>query len=144
MLLLEDGRSLPESGAILFYLAENTPFLPEDTFDRAQVLRWIFFEQYSHEPYIAVARFWRSIAGMTPEREAALPEKMERGYAALDVMEIHLRDHDWFVGQRCSIADIALLRLYPCGTGRRFRPDRLSRNQRLDGTHLCPSRLCYH
>ena len=108
MLLLEDGRSLPESGAILFYLAENTPFLPEDTFDRAQVLRWIFFEQYSHEPYIAVARFWRSIAGMTPEREAALPEKMERGYAALDVMEKHLRDHDCFVGQRCSIADIAL------------------------------------
>lgn len=105
-LVLDDGRSLAESNAITFYFAEGTPYLPEDRFERAQVLQWQFFEQYSHEPYIAVARFW-AIAGITPpdsEREA----KMRGGTAALRAMEGHLAGREFLVGERYTIADIAL------------------------------------
>jgi glutathione S-transferase len=105
-LVLDDGRSLGESNAITFYFAEGTPYLPEDRFERAQVLQWQFFEQYSHEPYIAVARFW-SIAGITPtesEREA----KLRGGTAALRAMEGHLAGREFLVGERYTIADIAL------------------------------------
>ena len=105
-LVLDDGPSLAESNAITFYFAEGTPYLPEDRFERAQVLQWQFFEQYSHEPYIAVARFW-AIAGITPpdaDREA----KMRGGTAALRVMEGHLTGRDFLVGERYTIADIAL------------------------------------
>lgn len=108
---LEDGTFLSESGAILFYLAEDTPLLPDVRLERAQVLQWMFFEQYSHEPYIAVARFWRMHGDMTDERRAQHPQKMDGGYAALDVMEIRLTDRDFLVGQgrgAYSIADIAL------------------------------------
>jgi glutathione S-transferase len=108
LLRLEDGRYLSESDAILFYLAEGTPFLPEDRFARADVLRWMFFEQYSHEPYVAVARAWVHVFGITPERAARLQEKMDGGYAALAVMEGHLAARGWFVGERYTIADIAL------------------------------------
>lgn len=108
VLVLEDGRLLTESNAILFYLADGTDFLPPDQFDRGQALQWMFFEQYSHEPYIAVARFWRTIAGMTAEDEAALPEKMDKGYAALTIMDRHLEKHAWFAGNNRSIADISL------------------------------------
>jgi glutathione S-transferase len=108
VLRLDDGRCLPESDAILFYLAEGTRFLPDDRFARADVLRWMFFEQYSHEPYVAVARAWRHLFDLTPERAARLPEKMEGGYAALGVMEGHLRTRRWFVADRYTIADIAL------------------------------------
>jgi glutathione S-transferase len=104
----EDGRFLPESGAILWYLAEGTAFLPESAWERAQVLRWLFFEQYSHEPFVAGARF---IVKHLPEddpRQAELPDKRARGCAALEVMEGYLKDHAWFVGARPSIADIAL------------------------------------
>ena len=105
----EDGRILAESNAIMFYLAEGTPLLPEDRFARAQALQWLFFEQYSHEPYIAVARFWHSIKpGGREERKDRFPEWHERGYQALGVMERHLAAHDWFAGGACSIADIAL------------------------------------
>jgi glutathione S-transferase len=105
-LVLDDGRSLAESNAITFYFAEGTPYLPEDRFERAQVLQWQFFEQYSHEPYIAVARFW-AIAGITPpdaEREA----KQRGGTAALRAMESHLAERSFLVGERYTIADIAL------------------------------------
>ena len=102
-----DGRRLAESNAILFYLAERSQLLPEDSWNRALVLQWLFFEQYSHEPYIAVARFWH-FAGLVEENAAALPEKMERGYHALDVMERHLSNNRFFVADRYSIADIAL------------------------------------
>ncbi|MBV8998836.1 MAG: glutathione S-transferase family protein [Solirubrobacterales bacterium] len=105
-LVLDDGRSLAESNAITFYFAEGTPYLPEDRFERAQVLQWQFFEQYSHEPYIAVARFW-AIAGITPpaaEREA----KHRGGTAALRAMESHLAERTFLVGERYTIADIAL------------------------------------
>ncbi len=105
----EDGRILAESNAIMFYLAEGTPLLPADRFARAQALQWMFFEQYSHEPYIAVARFWHSIKpGGREEKKASFPEWHERGYQALSVMERHLSAREWFAGDDCSIADIAL------------------------------------
>jgi glutathione S-transferase len=105
-LVLDDGRTLGESGAILFYFAEGTPYLPEDRFERAQVLQWQFFEQYSHEPYIAVARFW-AIAGITPV-DSDLEAKRKGGTAALRAMEGHLRDRSFLVGERYTIADISL------------------------------------
>jgi glutathione S-transferase len=105
-LVLDDGRTLGESGAILFYFAEGTPYLPKDRFERAQVLQWQFFEQYSHEPYIAVARFW-AIAGITPV-DSDLEAKRKGGTAALRAMEGHLRDRSFLVGERYTIADISL------------------------------------
>ncbi|MEQ8266670.1 MAG: glutathione S-transferase family protein [Parvibaculum sp.] len=106
---LDDGRFLAESDAILFYLAEGTPFLPEDRLARAEALQWMFFEQYSHEPYIAVARFWWSLKpGGREERKDRFAEWHERGHQALAVMERHLSKHDWFAGGAYSVADIAL------------------------------------
>jgi glutathione S-transferase len=105
-LVFDDGRALGESDAILTYFAEGTSYLPDDRFERAQVLQWLFFEQYSHEPYIAVARFWR-IAGITPP-EAELEAKQRGGTAALRAMESHLADRRFLVGDRYTIADIAL------------------------------------
>ena len=105
----EDGRTLAESNAIMFYLAEGTAMLPEDRMARAQALQWMFFEQYSHEPYIAVARFWHSIKpGGREEKAAMFPEWHRRGHDALAVMEQHLSTHDWFAGGAYSVADIAL------------------------------------
>ncbi len=105
---LGDGRLLAESNAILWYFADGTPFLPGDKFERAQVLQWMFFEQYSHEPYVAVARAWLHVFGMNDQRRASIEEKWKGGYAALDVMERHLEGKTYFVGERYSIADIAL------------------------------------
>ena len=105
-LVFDDGRSLAESNAITSYFAEGTEYLPEDKFERAQVLQWLFFEQYSHEPNIAVARFWR-IAGIEPPA-ADLEAKMRGGHAALTAMEGHLGDRRFLVGERYTIADIAL------------------------------------
>ncbi len=104
---LEDGTHLSESNAILWYLAEGTRLLPEDRFERAKVLQWMFFEQYSHEPYIAVVRFWVH-QGLTAEQRHQIDEKRRRGYEALGVMEQQLEGADYFVGGRYSIADIAL------------------------------------
>ena len=107
-LVLDDGRPLAESNAILWYLGDGTHYMPTDPYERAQVLQWQFFEQYSHEPNIAVARFWLAYSG-TPERfEAELPSRMKGGYAALDAMERHLSAHTFFVGERYSLADISL------------------------------------
>ncbi len=105
---LGDGRRLAESNAILWYFADGTPFLPADPFERAEVLQWMFFEQYSHEPYVAVARAWLHVFGLDDQRRAQLPEKLEKGYAALGVMERHLDGRTYFVGERYSIADVAL------------------------------------
>src|SRR5581483_7031084 len=105
-LVLDDGRALAESNAILSYFAEGTDYLPEDPFARAQVLQWIFFEQYSHEPFIGVARFWR-IARITPDRTEQ-GEKERGGRAALDALERHLTEHAYLVGERYTIADICL------------------------------------
>jgi glutathione S-transferase len=108
LLEIEPGVYLAESNAILHYLAEDTPLLPRDRLARAQVLQWMFFEQYSHEPYIAVARYIVRYLGRPAGMEARLREKMPGGYAALDVMEKHLTARDFFVGERYTIADITL------------------------------------
>jgi glutathione S-transferase len=110
LLELEDGRTLPESCAILWYLAEGTKLVPESKWDRAQALQWMFFEQYSHEPYVAVARFWLHYA---PKAELAKKQHLvaewhDKGNAALGVMNTHLKAHDWFAGPNYSIADISL------------------------------------
>ncbi|BAY68819.1 glutathione S-transferase family protein [Anabaena sp. FACHB-709] len=102
------GKYLAESNAILLYLSEYTEFLPYDRYLKAQVMQWLFFEQYSHEPYIATSRFWVSILGKVEEYRTALEEKREPGYAALKVMENHLKCHNFFVDERYTIADIAL------------------------------------
>ena len=107
-IVLADGTALAESNAILFYFAEGTPFWPEDRLTRARVLQWLFFEQYSHEPTIAVVRHWVAHLGRTATSEPALPAKIAAGYRALDVMEDHLGRHDYFVAERYSIADMAL------------------------------------
>jgi glutathione S-transferase len=107
-LVIEDGRSLAESDAILFYLAEGTPYLPEDPFDRARVLSWMFYEQYQHEPNIAVARFWCHHLEMTEERQALLKEKQAKGNEVLALMEMNFTHADWCVGTDPTIADIAL------------------------------------
>jgi glutathione S-transferase len=108
VLALDDGRHLAESGAILFHLADGTPFLPDEPFERALVLQWMFFEQYSHEPYVAVARFWIHSLGKREEWADRLVEKHERGHQALAVMERHLASRPFFVAGRYTIADIAL------------------------------------
>lgn len=108
MLELEDGRILVESNAILCYLAEGTDYLPADAWQRAQALSWMFFEQYSHEPYIAVARFIRGWTPLDSPRRADLPRLIERGEQALAVMEKHLQSAQWFTGAGYGIADIAL------------------------------------
>ncbi|HPN80860.1 glutathione S-transferase family protein [Dokdonella sp.] len=108
ILVLEDGRVLAESNAILCYLAEETRFLPEDRWQRAEVLQWLFFEQYSHEPYIAVARFIRLFLDPGHARHAELPRLLERGHQALAVIERHLEGKRYLVGDAWSIADIAL------------------------------------
>lgn len=104
----EDGSILPESNAILCWLAEGTPYLPDDPWQRAQALAWLFFEQYSHEPYIAVARFIRGWTTPGSPRRAELPRLHERGHQALAVMDRHLAANAWFTGDRYGVADIAL------------------------------------
>jgi glutathione S-transferase len=106
-LVLDDGRPLAESNAILFHFAQGTPYLPEDRYELAQVLQWLFFEQYSHEPNIAVVRFWVAHSG-APPAEAEVDAKRRAGYAALDAMERHLAGRAFHVGERYTIADISL------------------------------------
>ncbi|HYD64672.1 glutathione S-transferase family protein [Azospirillum sp.] len=106
---LEDGTFVAESNAIIWYLAEGSPYLPDGRLERAQVLQWMFFEQYSHEPNVATPRYWITHhVEMTPERTMALPGKRKQGYDALGVMEGHLGERPFFVGERLSIADVAL------------------------------------
>src|SRR5919201_6129183 len=107
-LVLDDGRPLGESGAILWYFGEGTRFVPDDRYRRAQVLQWMFFEQYDHEPAIAVVRFWVAYSGRPEAFADRLEERMAAGDRALDGMERHLDGRDWLVGDRYSIADIAL------------------------------------
>ena len=108
VLELEDGTCLAESNAILFYLAEGSRFLPTGRLARAVALQWMFFEQYSHEPFIAVTRHWIQHLEMTEAQRAQLPDKHEGGRAALAVMERHLGESDWFGGDAMGIADFAL------------------------------------
>jgi glutathione S-transferase len=110
LLELDDGRYLAESGAILWYLSEGSDLQPTDKEGRSRMLQWMFFEQYSHEPYVAVARFLRGYATdeQRARRREQFPHLLEQGNAALGVMEKHLAEHDWFAAGRYSIADIAL------------------------------------
>jgi glutathione S-transferase len=113
-LALEDGTFLPESNAILWYLAEGTPLHPVGRLGRAHALQWMFFEQYSHEPCIAVARYVRRYLPEDSPRRAELPRLEERGYQALGVMEQHLATEPYFAGGAYSIADIALYAYTHC------------------------------
>src|SRR5690606_23126269 len=108
------GRYLPESNAILCYLAEGTPFWPADRLARAHALQWMFFEQYSHEPYIAVARMISRFLPADHPRRAELPGLLERGNRALAIMEQQLSGSAYFAGERCSVADIALYAYTHC------------------------------
>jgi glutathione S-transferase len=107
-LVLDDGRPLAESNAILWYFADGTDLLSNDPYERARTLQWMFFEQYSHEPYLAVARFLKTYSGRPEEFDARREQLLERGYAALDALERGLDGADFLVGARYSIADIAL------------------------------------
>ena len=108
LLQIDDDHFLAESNAILCFLADGSPLLPNDRWQRAQVLQWLFFEQYSHEPYIAVARFICRWLDAEHPRRAELPNLIERGNAALAIMDRHLRTRDYFVDCGYTIADIAL------------------------------------
>jgi len=116
ILALEDGTFLPESNAILCYLAEASRLLPSDRLGRARALQWMFFEQYSHEPYIAVVRFILHYLPPDSPRRAELPRLLERGNQALAVMEQHLQREPFFAAGRYSVADIALF-AYTHGAG---------------------------
>jgi len=107
-IVLDDGRPLAESNAILWYFGEGTPFVPDDPYERAQVLQWMFFEQYDHEPAIAVARFWLGYSARPEEFADRLPERTAAGHRALAAMERHLEDREFLVGGDFSIADISL------------------------------------
>ena len=104
----ESGAFLSESNAIMFYLSEGTEFFPRERWERAKVFQWLFFEQYSHEPYIATSRFWIKELGKAEEYQEAIAQKRDPGYAALGVMEHHLKDRSFFVGDCYTIADIGL------------------------------------
>jgi glutathione S-transferase len=106
--VLDDGRTLGESNAIMWYFAQGSEYLPDDAFDRARVLQWMFFEQYSHEPNIAVARFWALHPHAASPSRTDIEAKRMGGYAALDALERHLRSADFLVAGRYTIADIAL------------------------------------
>jgi glutathione S-transferase len=105
---LDDGTNLAESNAILWYLAEGSPFVPQDRLGRAQALQWMFFEQYSHEPYVATPRYIVKHLPRDHARRGELPERLAKGRAALAVMNEHLKARSFFVAERYTIADIAL------------------------------------
>jgi len=112
LLELDDGSYLAESNAILYFLAAGLPggaaFLPGDALGRARALQWMFFEQYSHEPYVAVLKFWTLWGGLDRKRPDEIAVWKQRGQAAIDVMENHLAGPAWFTGAGYGIADIAL------------------------------------
>ena len=108
VLVTPEGQVLPESNAALWYLARESQFMPKDAFQQAQVLQWMFFEQYNHEPNIATSRYWIHVLGEREKYAEALVEKQQKGHDALRVMESHLSGRNFFVGSDYSIADIAL------------------------------------
>jgi glutathione S-transferase len=104
-------RFLPESNAACWFLADGSALIPDDRFDRADMLRWMFFEQYSHEPNVATLRFWIELIGeaaLDETRRAAIPAKRAAGEAALALMDAHLTGRDWLVGESATLADIVL------------------------------------
>jgi glutathione S-transferase len=107
-LVLDDGRPLAESGAILWYFGEGTRFVPDDPYGRAQVLQWMFFEQYDHEPALAVVRFWLAYSGRPEDFADRVEERQAAGHRALGAMERHLEGRELLVGESLTIADITL------------------------------------
>ena len=107
-LVLDDGRPLAESGAILWFLGDGTRFVPSDPFARAQVLQWLFFEQYDHEPGVAVARFLLAYSGRAEEFADLIAERQKQGQRAIGALERHLETREWLVGDGMTLADIAL------------------------------------
>jgi glutathione S-transferase len=107
-LVLDDGRGLPESNAILWYLGDGSDYVPTDRYERAQVLQWQFFEQYQHEPAIAVARFLLAYSGEAEKHAERIERETRNGYAVLDILERYLAGRAFLVGERYSIADISL------------------------------------
>ncbi|QGN54923.1 glutathione S-transferase family protein [Novosphingobium sp. Gsoil 351] len=104
-------KFLPESNAACWYLAQGSPLVPDDRFQQADVLRWMFFEQYNHEPNVATLRFWLRFIGqdkLSDAQQAQIPAKRAAGDAALKLMDGHLARNDWFVGEGATLADIAL------------------------------------
>ncbi|MBX2804110.1 MAG: glutathione S-transferase family protein [Myxococcales bacterium] len=108
LLELDDGTYLAESGAILWFLAHGTPYAPDDAVGQGKALQWMFFEQYSHEPHVAVLKFWTYWGGLHRKSSRQIARLKKGGQAALGVMEEHLEHHPWFTGERYGIADIAL------------------------------------
>ena len=108
LVALDDETYLPESNAALYYFAEGTPYWPDNKRARAEALQWMFFEQYSHEPYIATSRYWIHIAKQGDEKAEWLAEAQPKGYSALDVMEKRLKESPFLVGEGATIADLAL------------------------------------
>ena len=108
VLVTPDNKVLPESNAALWYLGKDSKLMPEDDFQQAQALQWMFFEQYNHEPNIATSRYWIHVLGEREKYAEALVEKQQKGHDALRVMESHLSGRNFFVGSDYSIADIAL------------------------------------
>jgi glutathione S-transferase len=107
----EARRLLPESNAACWYLAEGSALIPDGRFERADMLRWMFFEQYNHEPNIATLRYWLAFVGeahLSEQQRAQIPAKRIAGEDALALMDAHLAQREWFVGDRVSLADIAL------------------------------------
>ena len=108
LLELAPNRFLSESNAILYYLSQGTEYFPQDKYQQAQVMQWLFFEQYSHEPNIATPRFWITELKQADKYQEQIEQKRKLGYKALDVMEQHLKSRDYFVAERYTIADIGL------------------------------------
>ena len=108
LLELDDGRFLSESNAILNYLAANTSLIPDDTFVNAKIQQWQFFEQYSHEPFIAVARYIAKYLGLPDDRRADYQSKQEGGHKALQIMEEQLQKTPYLVGEELTTADVSL------------------------------------
>jgi len=108
LLQLPDGRLLAESNAMLLHLGEGSEWIPSDRYQRAKMYEWLFFEQYSHEPYVATVRFWVKYVGKAQEKAQEIVERTARGYAALGVMERALATARFMVGERPTLADVAL------------------------------------
>ncbi len=125
-LLLDDGRPLAESNAILWYFGDGTRFVPDDRYERTQVLQWQFFEQYDHEPALAVVRFWLAYSGEPEAYVDRIEGRRAAGYRALDAMERHLAGRSWLVGDGMTLADISLYAYTHVAARGRIRP--------LDGT----------
>jgi glutathione S-transferase len=107
-LVLDDGRPLAESGAIVWHLAEGSRFIPADPYERAQVLQWMFYEQYELEPSLAVVRFLVAYSGRPDDHRELIDQRTKSGHKVLDTLESHIGSRDWFVGDAMTLADVAL------------------------------------